>query len=667
MANTECRMNMCTRHRSRGNLPGKRSGTAFHSPIAIHHSAFAIRRRSAAGLSLVEILIALFVFLIGILGILAMFPVAMDSAGRAIGEVRANVLAQAALAQLTSDCRLPYETGGVDATAPPSPQEELKRAKSTTDWSGYYVTVRIDVPDPDPDTWQCRLITGIDSTDETILKVYPPWTSFSVGAWTWTAPTPNDQYVITRLGLPDPPDRRFPTTKPAYFREGFVRMFKAGTTDTFHAGVATGPAADDLIAPIDSAYDPDGAGPLQAWDSDYAWSLTSGDTAAGGGTDYLDRTISTPLPVNWYANCRLALTENAGAGQLRWISADKDVTATEHRLYVTPDWDTGQEPDGTTQYAILPPYYLLITSGRAAGRLYVITADKVDDTNGHEITCAGANFADDGVTQAYGGGDPTDPNNFLRVRATQFAILGNSKSVRTILPLQTPRSTFSGTATGGSPSSLIDSGQSWPEHMFQYWRVRLTNGTGAGQLRQITDNTADTLNVSPNWTVDPTFGTRYEILPPDPFTGTATAGGSNTLEDSTQVWPKDLLRHCRILLVDGTGRAQIRQITANTNVQLTVKPDWTTPPSTDTEYAITALNTFGIPTALQTAADVYLYGGLEQETSAYSVACVFTDDPSLRPDQVRVDVFVFRNFDQNQDLPSNRRAVGFVTGFIERP
>ena len=64
-----------------------------------------------AALTLIEILIAMFIFLIGILGILAVFPVAMNSAGRAIGETRTNVLAQTVLAQVSADWKCPYYTG----------------------------------------------------------------------------------------------------------------------------------------------------------------------------------------------------------------------------------------------------------------------------------------------------------------------------------------------------------------------------------------------------------------------------------------------------------------------------------------------------------------------------------------------------------------------------
>ena len=628
-----------------------------------------------------EILIALFVFLIGILGVLSMFPVAMSSAGRAIGEVRANLLAQTALAQLTSDCTVPYEQGTAEdnSSVPPAPdnrwtrQEQLKRSSSESDWSGYYVTL-LD----GPGQWQSRLITGIDPTDNTILQVYPPWTPLTVpvsyppGTDTWVAPGdlsdpddyPDQRYVVTRLGLPDPP------AYAAAPREGFVRMFAAGTTDTFHAGLAAGTAADSAIDPLDTTN--------SNW-SNYTWSMIANQTAAGGGTNYIDAAGS--LAGGSYAHCRLVLTGGKGAGQMRWVSADTDATATEHRLFVSEDWDSGKEPDGTTEYAIFGPHYLLITSGRAAGRLYVITADAQDATNGHTITCAGANFAEDGVTEAC---RPTDTvPDYLRVRATQFAVLGNMQWVRTVPLRSKPSLTFSGTATALAPVPpedwIQDSRQAWPTNMFRGWRVRLTAGTGAGQLGVVTDNLGDTLTVDPVWTVSPDLTTRYEIIPPDPFTGTATAATgapAPSLSDSNQAWATDAFKPCWILLVNGTGRGQLRQITANTDTLLSIAPDWTVLPQPDTEYAIMELNTFGIPTAPQTGGDVYFHGALEQEASEYSVACVFTDDPALPKDlahpvaperQVKLDVFVFRNFDINQNLLSNRKAVGYITGYIERP
>ncbi len=98
---------------------------AFHFiPLCTLHFAAAV----AAALTLIEILIAMFIFLVGCLGVLSVFPVAINNAGRVLGETRGNILAQSVVAQITADCRVNFElpaTGSAaavaQAAAPTSP------------------------------------------------------------------------------------------------------------------------------------------------------------------------------------------------------------------------------------------------------------------------------------------------------------------------------------------------------------------------------------------------------------------------------------------------------------------------------------------------------------------------------------------------------------------
>ncbi len=68
-----------------------------------------------------------------------------------------------------------------------------------------------------------------------------------------------------------------------------------------------------------------------------------------------------------------------------------------------------------------------------------------------------------------------------------------------------------GTATGSSANTLIDSTKSWTTNAYQNYYVRLVYGTGAGQRRQISSNNGTTLTVSSNWTTNPSTDTLYEI------------------------------------------------------------------------------------------------------------------------------------------------------------
>lgn len=102
----------------------------------------------------------------------------------------------------------------------------------------------------------------------------------------------------------------------------------------------------------------------------------------------------------------------------------------------------------------------------------------------------------------------------------------------------------SGTSTGSNTSTTFNnSGATWPtgaNGLTNFW-VRILAGTGAGQIRQITGNTATQLTVSPAWSVTPDGTSVYEIVlilgNGDHVTGnlTLTAGIITELADSATV------------------------------------------------------------------------------------------------------------------------------------
>ena len=81
--------------------------------------------------------------------------------------------------------------------------------------------------------------------------------------------------------------------------------------------------------------------------------------------------------------------------------------------------------------------------------------------------------------------------------------------------------------------------------------------------------------------------------------GTATAGTSTTLSDSTKAWPNYAGSTVRI--VSGTGAGQSRTISSNTTTQLTVSTAWTTIPTTSSVYAIEQTPTGALSGAASTA------------------------------------------------------------------
>lgn len=68
----------------------------------------------------------------------------------------------------------------------------------------------------------------------------------------------------------------------------------------------------------------------------------------------------------------------------------------------------------------------------------------------------------------------------------------------------------SGTATGGTATTLVNSAKLWTASQWVNYQVRITGGTGAGQVRTITANTNTTLTVAA-WTVAPDATSTYVI------------------------------------------------------------------------------------------------------------------------------------------------------------
>jgi hypothetical protein len=73
-----------------------------------------------------------------------------------------------------------------------------------------------------------------------------------------------------------------------------------------------------------------------------------------------------------------------------------------------------------------------------------------------------------------------------------------------------------GTATSATGTTLVQTGKTWTASQWINSQVRITGGTGAGQIRTITANTADTLTVA-TWTTNPDATSTYVIEGNDNF------------------------------------------------------------------------------------------------------------------------------------------------------
>ena len=78
------------------------------------------------------------------------------------------------------------------------------------------------------------------------------------------------------------------------------------------------------------------------------------------------------------------------------------------------------------------------------------------------------------------------------------------------------KSFATGTATSATATTLVQTGKTWAASQWINSQVRITGGTGSGQIRTITANTADTLTVA-TWTITPDATSTYAIEGNDNF------------------------------------------------------------------------------------------------------------------------------------------------------
>lgn len=145
-----------------------------------------------------------------------------------------------------------------------------------------------------------------------------------------------------------------------------------------------------------------------------------------------------------------------------------------------------------------------------------------------------------------------------------------------------------GTATSGAATTLTDSTKVWSSNCWALYTVRITSGTGAGQWRVVSANTATALTVG-TWTTNPDATSVY-ALTPLLDSGTATAGASTTLTDSGKSWGVNVfsttVASAMLEITGGTGIGQRRLIASNTSTALTVAYRWDTNPDATSTYSI---------------------------------------------------------------------------------
>lgn len=150
----------------------------------------------------------------------------------------------------------------------------------------------------------------------------------------------------------------------------------------------------------------------------------------------------------------------------------------------------------------------------------------------------------------------------------------------------------SGTASSGAASSITDTASAFPVDSLAGKYVVITDGTGVGQVRQITTNSATVLTVSPAWATAPDNTSEYIVrdykLSQFGVVSSATAtGGANTSITRTGAgYTVNGLIGYSVRILSGTGAGQERLIVSNTATAITVVTAWGTNPDNTSVFEV---------------------------------------------------------------------------------
>lgn len=188
----------------------------------------------------------------------------------------------------------------------------------------------------------------------------------------------------------------------------------------------------------------------------------NGTAAAGSTSTTLNTTLTIlgDLTARNGENFKVRITGGTGAGQERLIASS--TLGANATITVTTAWSV--TPDATSTYILY------------TGRIYII---------GGGTTAAGSFKYWDHATQAWSG----------NLTVTGFPTFGTDGRMACPNSIMSNIS-FTGTATSGSATTLVNSAKSWATNQFSNWQVRITAGTGAGGIRLISSNTGTTLTIA---------------------------------------------------------------------------------------------------------------------------------------------------------------------------
>jgi hypothetical protein len=144
--------------------------------------------------------------------------------------------------------------------------------------------------------------------------------------------------------------------------------------------------------------------------------------------------------------------------------------------------------DNTSQYRIKAPTFFVLGAGTLAAGSF----KRYDFATNTWVTLSNT-------------GLPASVGTDGRLVATPAWVDGGFKSFAT------------GTATAGTANTLSNSAKNWTTNQWANYQIRITAGTGAGQIRTVSSNTATAITVSSNWATNPDATSQYSIEGNDDF------------------------------------------------------------------------------------------------------------------------------------------------------
>lgn len=190
-------------------------------------------------------------------------------------------------------------------------------------------------------------------------------------------------------------------------------------------------------------------------------------TASAGSTTTLTSTLTIPGSLVGY---KIRITAGTGRGQEATILSN---TVGANAVFTFAALGTAL--DATSVYELRTGRFFIWNAGTMSATSFQYYDVATNTWTARSVTGGPATMGTDGILVATQGGD--------------FA---------------------TGTATSATGTTLVNSAKTWTASQWINYQVRITGGTGAGQVRVITANTGTTLTVA-TWTVTPDATSTYVI------------------------------------------------------------------------------------------------------------------------------------------------------------